>query len=238
MTYYYNYLEKLEAVCKRKKIQLQEIGNINLLPIYKIVLNPSGNKVVVFSAGIHGNEIAGPWSIIDFLNQYNFQSYPNIKIIIFPVASPTAFNVRKRYNYLNKELNGLFCRKKLTSENRILFNELKNEKVFFFHALHGDIDEYSFYLYNFENKEVNIYRDFITLAEKYFPINKSQKIYKDPAINGLIINRQDGSFEDRMFREGTLYSMCTESPEKQPLNKTIELNVDLMNKVIDFTSHQ
>ncbi|MFH0854608.1 MAG: succinylglutamate desuccinylase/aspartoacylase family protein [bacterium] len=238
MTYYYDYLKKLETVCKNKKIQLQEIGKINLLPIYKIVLNSTGRKVVVFSAGIHGDEIAGPWSIIDFLKQYDFQSYPNIKIIIFPVDSPTAFNERKRYNYLNKELNGLFCRKKLSHENRILFNELKNENVFFFHALHGDIDEYSFYLYNFENKEEKIYRELIILAEKYFSINKSQKIYNDQAINGLIINRQDGSFEDRMFREGAPYSMCTESPEKQPLKTTVSLNVDLMNKVIDFTSRQ
>jgi len=78
----------------------------------------------------------------------------------------------------------------------------------------------------------------IKLAEKYFPINRSQKIYNDPAINGLIINRQDGSFEDRMFREGTPYSMCTEAPEKQPLRKIVALNVDLMKKVIDFTSRQ
>lgn len=194
--------------------------------------------MVVFSAGLHGDEIAGPWAIIDFLKEYDFQSYPNVKIIIFPVASPTAFNARKRYNYLDKELNGLFCRKKLTNENRILLTELKNEKVFFFHALHGDIDEYSFYLYNFEKKEEKIYRDLIKISENYFPLNKSQKIYNDPAINGLIINRQDGSFEDRMFREGTPYSMCTESPEKQPLNKTVALNVDLMNKVIDYTSRQ
>ena len=238
MAYYQNYLDKLESVCKKKRIQLQEIGRVNLLPIYKIILNTSGEKVIVFSAGIHGDEIAGPWAIIDFLNKYNFQSYPNVKIIIFPVASPTAFNAKQRYNYLNMELNGLFCRKKLTHENRILFNELKNEKVFFFHALHGDIDEYSFYLYNFENKKEKIYRDLIILAEKYFPINKSQKIYNDPAIDGLIINRQDGSFEDRMFREGVPYSICTESPEKQPLKKTIALNIELMNKIIDFASRQ
>jgi hypothetical protein len=238
MNYYFEYLDKLRAVCQKRNIELQEIGKINSLPIYKIVINSSGKKVVAFSAGIHGDEISGPYAIIDFLNKYNFKSYSNIKIIIFPVANPTGFNTRKRYNYLNKELNGLFCRKKLTHENRILFSELKNERVFFFHALHGDIDEYSFYLYNFENKREKIYRDLIKLAEKYFPINKSKKIYNDPAVNGLIINRHDGSFEDRMFREGTPYSMCTEAPEKQPLKKTVALNVDLMNKVIDFTNGQ
>lgn len=238
MNYYSKYLKKLRVMCKKKKIKLLKIGSVDKFPIYKIMLNPQGKKVVVFSAGIHGDEIAGPWTIIDFLKKYNFQSYPNVKIIIFPVASPTAFNAKKRYNYLNKELNALFCRKKLTHENKILFNELKNEKVLFFHALHGDIDEHSFYLYNFENKKEKIYRDLIKLASKYFPINKSKKIYNDPATNGLITNRQDGSFEDRMFREGSPYSMCTESPEKQPLKKTVALNVTLINKVLDFANHQ
>src|SRR4030043_2145396 len=134
MGYYNDYLQELKIVCQKKKIQLQGLGKINNLPIYKILLNHSGIKTVVFSAGIHGDEIAGPWAIIDFLKKYNFQSYPDVKIIIFPVASPTAFNAKKRSNYLNKELNGLFCRKKLSGENRILFNALNYEKVIFFHA--------------------------------------------------------------------------------------------------------
>jgi len=75
MAYYQNYLDKLESVCKKKRIQLQEIGRVNLLPIYKIILNTSGEKVIVFSAGIHGDEIAGPWAIIDFLNKYNFVNW-------------------------------------------------------------------------------------------------------------------------------------------------------------------
>jgi len=238
MSYYTNYLKKLKSACNKRKISLVEVGQINNLPIYKVTLNPSASKIVVFSAGIHGDEIAGPWAIIDFLKQFNFQNYSGVKIILFPVASPTAFDKKKRYNYLEKELNSLFCRKQLTNENRILFSALKKEKVYFFHALHEDVDENSFYLYNFENKKEKIYRSIIKLAKDHFPINNSAKIYKDSAIKGLIINRQDGSFEDRMFRDGTPYSMCTEIPGKQLLKKRIILNVEIMNKIIDFTSHQ
>jgi len=237
MGYYEDYLKRLKAVCIKKGIKLVEIGRVNKLPVYKIVINPQAKRSVVFSAGIHGYEIAGPWTIINFLKQYDPQKYPNIQVIIFPVASPTAFDKRKRYNYLDKELNGLFCQKKLFGENRILFQALKSKKVFFFHALHEDVDGYSFYLYNFENKEEKIYRDLIKLAVKHFPINKSKKIYNDPAVNGLIINRSDGSFEDRMFRDGTPYSMCTETPGKQSLKKRISLSVAIMNKVIDFSSN-
>ena len=110
----------------------------------------------------------------------------------------------------------------------------KNEKVRFFHALHEDVEEKSFYLYNFEKKPEKIYRDIIKLAKKYFPINLAKEIYGDKSVGGLIINRADGSFEDRLFREGTPYSMCTETPGKHSLKKRVELSVVIMEKVIKF----
>lgn len=234
MSYYYYYINKLKSVCEQRKIELVEIGRVSRLPMYKIVLNPRAKQTVVFSAGIHGDEIAGPWAIIDFLKKFNFKKSANIKIIIFPVASPTSFDNKIRNNHLGKNLNRLFCRKTLTNENRILFQNIKNEKVFFFHALHEDVDERSFYLYNFERKSEFVYRDIVKIAKKYFPINKAESIYGDPAVMGLIINRPDGSFEDRMFREGALYSMCTETPGKQSLKQRIALNVEIMNKIVVY----
>lgn len=238
MDYYLSYLKKLKLVCTKRKIPLLEIGQANGLPIYKIVLNPLALKTVVFSAGIHGNEIAGPWAIIDFLKQFNFKKYSGVKVILFPVANPTGFNYKKRHNYLDKNLNSLFCRKQLTSENKVLFNALKNERILFFHALHEDLDATSFYLYNFEHKPESIYRDIITLAKNYFPINNATLIYNDPAVNGLIINRPDGSFEDRMFRDGVPYSLCTETPSNRSLNKRVVLNVKIMYKVMDYAAQQ
>lgn len=236
--YYKNYLKNLRAVCKEKNIKIISIGKIDSFFIYKIVLNPSGNKTVVFSAGIHGNEISGPLSIIEFLKKIDFKKYSNTKIIIFPVANPTGFDKNQRNNYLNKDLNRLFCKSKTAFENKILLKELQKEKIFFFHALHSDTDETSFYMYNFENKKEEIYRDLIQIAKKYFPIKKSKSIYGDRAEGGLIGNCKDGSFEDKMYREGSIYSICSESPEKHPLNKNIKLNISLMRKIIDFTNKQ
>lgn len=235
MNYYNNYLKKLNAVCKNKKLDLIEIGRVGFkkeYPIYKIVINGKG-KTVCFSAGIHGYEIAGPWAVLKFLEKLNVKKLKN-RLIIFPVANPSGFDKNKRRNYLKKNLNGYFCNKKLIGENKILYESLKKEKVYFFHALHEDIDLKNFYLYNFEKKPEKVYRDIIKLAKKYFPIETSAKIYNDKAFNGLIINRKDGSFEDKMFRDGTPYSMCTETPGKQPLKKRIDLSVKMMEKVIKF----
>lgn len=227
----------MNAVCKKKNLDLVEIGRVGFkkeYPIYKIIINNKG-KTVCFSAGIHGYEIAGPWAVLKFLEKLNIKKIKN-KLIIFPVANPTGFDKNIRENYLKKNLNALFCKKSLTGENKILYNEIKYEKIFFFCALHEDMDKKTFYIYNFEKQPEIIYRDIIKLAKKYFTIELAEKIYGDKASGGLVTNLQDDSFEDKLFRKGTPYSMCTETPGKQPLKKRIEASVKIMEKVVKFSS--
>jgi len=113
---------------------------------------------------------------------------------------------------------------------------MREEKPFFFHALHEDTRSGSFYMFNFEKKKERIYRSLVKLAAGHFPVNRSRRILRDPAIKGIIINREDGSFEHWMYCRGTPYSMCTETPGQRPLRRRIALSVALMNKVLDFSS--
>lgn len=236
---YKEYLLKLKEICKKKKFKLKLIGYVGFkkeFPIFSVIINDikRPKRTIVFSAGIHGEEPTGPFAILKFLEDFNLNRYKNIKIIIFPVANPHGFDRGIRRNFLNKDLNGHFCNKKLSGENKILYNFIKNENIFFFHALHEDEEEKKFYLYLFEKNQEKVYRDIIKLAEKYFLINRNKKIYNDHSINGLIINRKDGSFEDRLFRDGVKFSMCTETPGKMFLSKRVDLNVRIMNLVIKF----
>jgi predicted deacylase len=236
---YAEYTKKLKAICRKKRINLKKIGIINkIYPLYKITLTPKEyTKTICFSAGLHGEEFASPLAILKFLKEFKKEKN-KVKIIIFPVASPSAFDKHQRYNYKNLELNDLFCKKRLQGENKMLYNSLKNEKIDFFHSLHEDCDATSFYMYIFEKKKEKIYRDTLRLAKRYFPINIAKTIYNDKAVRGLIINKKDDSFEDRMFRDNTPYSVCTETPGACKLSKRIALSVDIMNKFIGFLNHK
>ena len=238
MKMYFNFINNLKKNCRERHFIIREIGYTgknNEYPMFSIILNKNNSKkTVCFSAGIHGEEPAGPLAILEFLRTFDYKKYKSIKIIIFPVANPHGFDRGIRRNFLNKDLNGHFCNKKLSGENKILYNFIKDENIFFFHALHEDEEEKRFYLYLFEKNKEKIYRDIIKLAEKYFLINRNKKIYDDPSINGLIINRKDGSFEDRLFRDGVKFSICTETPGKMLLSKRVDLNVKIMNLIIKF----
>ena len=54
MDYYSGYTKKLEAICSRKGASLIEIGRVNDMPMYRVILNSFGEKRIVYSAGIHG----------------------------------------------------------------------------------------------------------------------------------------------------------------------------------------
>ncbi|MEW6617404.1 MAG: succinylglutamate desuccinylase/aspartoacylase family protein [Patescibacteria group bacterium] len=234
---YKKYISELRKICRGRGIKLQKIGDVGKkkeYPMFKIILG-HGKKVVCFSGGIHGEEPAGPWAILEFIKHYNPKKYKDIKIVLFPVTNPYGFDKGVRHNFLNLDLNNCFCRRILLGENKILHNTIKDENIFFFHALHENKGFKKFYLYNFEKKTEKIYRDIIVSAKKYFPIETEKYIYGVLLSGGLITNHQDGSFEDRMFRDGVPYSMCTETPEAQLFSKRIELNVKIMNIVLDFT---
>lgn len=239
---YKDFVQKLKTLCTLRGFKIKKIGSVGKckeFPMFMVMVNDGApfKKTVCFSAGIHGEEPAGSYAVLRFLETCDPHTFKNVRVILFPVANPSGFDKGIRRNFLNKDLNGHFCHKKLTNENKILYEAIGEKPIFFFHALHEDEGLKEFYLYNFEKKEEKIYRDIIRLAGKYFPIQRKKKIYNDPAYGGLITNRKDSSFEDRMFRDGVPFSMCTETPEAQPFKKRVQLNVEIMNHVLKFTQY-
>ncbi len=241
---YFEFIEQLKETCKEKGINLDKIGAVGgheEYPFYQLTLRGSENPEVTicFSAGIHGNEIAGPWSAKAFIEQYSPEKYENLKIIIFPVANPSGYDLGKRRNFQNRDLNRHFRNQCLPKENQLLYNSIRKENIFFFHALHEDLDEYRFYLYHFGNEEETIHREIIILAENYFPINRSRQIYNAPARKGVIKDSfYDYSLEHRLRCEGVPFTICTETPGRRELSDRVKLNVDIMNLVAEFSSRQ
>ncbi len=243
MPRYSKYIAKLRKICNSKNFEIQEIGKTRgkrKFLMYKMVINPKGKRTVCFSAGIHGDEITAPNSILLFLKHFDKKKFKNIRIIVIPVANPYGYENGKREGYLGRKLNRLFTKRKLSAENKILYDAVKNEKIFFFHALHEDYEEYKFYMYLFGNPKEKIYMKIPEIAEKYFEINLFPNIEKESLQRiderGRVINMHDGSFEDRMSRTAR-YSICTEAPGMQPMREKIKLDLALMSKILNFVNN-
>ena len=233
---YSAYLTTLKKVCARKGLRLITIGTTRTYPIVMVtnIARQTKKPALCFSAGIHGDEIAGPLAVLEFITKQNFGALKNLPLYFLPVANPSGFDRGTRRNLSRRDLNRHFCDDELNQENKILYDAIKNKNVYFFHALHEDLDEKGFYLYNYEHKPEPIYRHVLILAKRYCPLQTKAAMSNDKNINGLVTNKKDGSFEDRLFRAGVPLTMCTESPGKLPLKKRQNLNYELMKFVLNF----
>ena len=72
------------------------------------------DKVVLIRAGIHGDEIAGPATVLKYINQIiDYAHSREIKIIIYPLGNPSGYQLNTRYNIDGEKNNNDFVRYEL-----------------------------------------------------------------------------------------------------------------------------
>jgi len=233
---YAKYLLVLIKLCHKYKIPYQKIGDIfcdNLgisYPVYRLVINPLANRDFCIVAGVHGYEVAGPFTILELIKNKDKYLSAEIRYFIYPVFCPYSFDLRQRFNHKNKNANRVkrFSLVDLNlPEVSIFSNDIGDLSFKVFISLHEDVDETRFYAYVFQKKEELIYQKIIKETARSCKVWADKEIYGDQTnSNGLIINVNDGSLENRLFLDGRAkISLCTETPGKLPLEQRILLNL-------------
>lgn len=235
---YAAYMQELRAVCRVKGVRLGVLGAIGRqgeYSLYKIVLNntPRAKRTICFSAGIHGDETSGPLGILEFLRGWKKGRYSNVKIILLPVCNPWGYDRGLRTNG-HHNLNRHFCDHHLSGEAALLYNAVRREKLSLFCALHEDEDKDDFYFYAYHPRKQwgPLYDKLFGVAQPWLPRCAHKMIYRKPAERGVVFNRRDRSFEDRLARDGVPYSLCLEVSDTLPIEARVALNVALMRAIL------
>lgn len=222
------------------KCDLTQIGTKDNEQIFKVVINPNAKKTICFIAGLHGDEQAGPYGVLEFLRSgYHVPSHK--RVILIPLANPTGFEQNKRENADNVDINRHFLKKELSGECKNLWDALKTENIDLLHTLHEDPDLKAFYLYYTHHKELA--EDLRELATKYFDIfQKGERTsveetegQGDKVLNGMIPlpHVVRGTIEDKCLIERAIPYITTESPGKIDLKKRTEFNKNAIKMSIN-----
>jgi len=109
---------------KIKKYKLRyKNGTFDFLKIISRGIKPK-DKIILIRAGIHGEEIAGPLTILNYINRIiDYAHKRNIKLIIYPLGNPSGFEINVRYSIDNAS------NKSCDANNDFLRYELESGKI-------------------------------------------------------------------------------------------------------------
>lgn len=210
--------------------------------------DPSASPSVYLSGGIHGDEPAGVWAILDFLERFadNSPETRATSFMVFPCLNPYGFDHGTRANGDGIDLNRRFRLSLRTAEVRSVTDSVGGTRFDFSMELHEDVDASAFYMYELvQSGEPPWGRRIIDRLRVDFPIHDSNEIEGSSAHDGLIFRNADqASFRNLMeersdwpqaffhFKNGTRRSFTTETPITLSPDERVRIHLTALETAI------
>jgi hypothetical protein len=235
----------LYELASQRGFSIQELGKVGEYPI--LLLTPEKSVEgpnLLIAAVFHGEEPAGGWGILRFLQEVSENIIASSNLSFLPIVNPTGFKSCRRSNDWGENPNRGFIHSNpeqstLSREGHILVEHLSSIKLLAkdgFISLHEDIEMEKFYIYTFENAEVpGAFSETLRNEEqKYFQAHSDGMLEGGLVSKGIIFRYCDGSFEDLLFHEGIPRTACTETPGLLHIDSRIEANAGIITAFVNF----
>jgi protein MpaA len=180
---------------------------------------PSANSVeplrVYLSAGIHGDEPAGPLAASQLLHEDNWPQ--GVDLWFCPCLNPSGFMLNRRENRQGLDLNRQYLQPE-AAETRAHIGWLERHSRFdLCLCLHEDWESHGFYVYELNpDDRPSLAELIIRRVMDVCPIDLSDSIEGRPAHNGIIRPSVDPSSRPQ-WRHKTNLSYTLEAPSDFPL---------------------
>ena len=113
--------------------------------------DPRGPAIAI-AAGIHGDEPAGPWALLDLVESGGLD--PAFSYRVWPCTNPTGYDAGTRAAADGSDLNRTFDRGGRSPEARAILTANRDRKFVLSLDLHEDCDARGFYCYEYGGGEV------------------------------------------------------------------------------------
>jgi len=160
-------------------------GEFNLMALHRACRDEARRRRIYLSAGIHGDEPAGPLAALRLLQENLWPA--NAELWFCPCLNPMGFVLNRRENPEGKDLNRDY-RHPQTTEVRAHIAWLERQPQFdAYLCLHEDWESHGFYLYEQNpDSQPPLAEKIIEAAQKVCPIDSSEIIEDRPAQGGII----------------------------------------------------
>jgi hypothetical protein len=223
---------RLFAVIAWRNLRVIILGYANEWPIFLI----RGQEKRLVAAGFHGEEQAGPWGLLRYL-----ESADTIRASFLPMVNPSGFRRGCRFNDDGDSPNtGYLARpgERLSAEGRVLksnvgaFRDLAADG---FLTLHEQTHSPCFYLYAIERELSALTLAIRDVGGRFFPVI-ADGLIPSPGSgmvrDGVVLNEHDGTFEDWLFQEGVPRCLTTETPLGSEFSRRVEANKAIIHAFV------
>ncbi|MBI1215561.1 MAG: hypothetical protein GC185_07065 [Alphaproteobacteria bacterium] len=185
--------------------------------------DPSKKNVLV-AGGFHGEEPAGPWAIVHFLETATADELSALNLHFMPLVNPTGFNANRRTDDWGGNPNEGYIGKdktKLSKEGELMLahlGEITGAARHGFISLHEDCDmtdKAYLWLNHVSGNPEPMASAILNVQREYFDIFSGAITHRDGQItieNGLGFNSTDDSFETLMIENGVPVTATPETP--------------------------
>ena len=161
-------------------------GEFKWLALHRLsTLNSQPSTRLYISAGIHGDEPAGPLAALRLVQENRWPE--SVELFMAPCLNPAAFVLNKRENAGGIDLNRDYRNSK-SAEARAHIAWLERQPKFdLYLCLHEDWESHGFYLYEQNpDSKPSLAERIVDSVQKVCPIDPSETIENRQAKNGII----------------------------------------------------
>lgn len=179
-----------ERVVARAGLHAVTLGSAEHLPImlFESAASSQGAPAIYLSAGIHGDEPAPPWALLEWA-QANISLLRREPFILSPCLNPIGLIGNTRVNHRGEDINRRFH---ITRDPLIKAWQrfMKKRKIMFGLCLHEDYDAQGCYVYELGPRRHILCEPAMTAVEAHLPRDSRRQIEGRTATRGIIRPRQ------------------------------------------------
>jgi hypothetical protein len=232
-----------------RHLSVEVLGQVGDCPLLLLAPRPPeparAAPRLLFAAGFHGEEVAGSWGCLRFLESSPPELFERARLAFLPLVNPTGFRAGRRRNDWDENPNLGFCpasqslQAQPSREGALLLSHLPRLMGLArdgFVSLHEDTDMETFYLFTFERTAAPgpFTRALYQVERRFFEPQPDGPLEDYVVQDGLIYRACDGTFEDRLFHEGLARTACTETPGRLGLERRIAANAAIVQAVVTW----
>ena len=212
--------------------------------LHRVARTGPGAPTVYLSAGIHGDEVSGPFAILEMLRQPDF--FSAFEVTLFPILNPHGLSRNLRENAAGIDLNRDY-RDSKSAEVLGHIEVLKTLGRFDGGMmLHEDFEGIGAYIYELNEADPPVLgQKIIAAMGRHVPIDMRPEIEEFPAHGGVIsrrdISRLRGPIENRPDWPEAIYlnlnhtklSYTTETPKPFPLAQRVQAQIAAVETLLE-----